>query len=95
ALFVVGLVIGWRHGFSSGRAGNSSWRGPSFTNTTTANTTTANTTTASSAGAAESKVVRLNSRRSRNPFRVLATQIRIIRLKMRYKRLREHENSED
>ncbi len=84
AVFVAGLVIGWRHGFNSGRAGTPSWRGPNFT-----------ASTASNPGTTDGNVVRLNSRRNRNPFTALATRIRILRLKMRYQRLREHENSED
>jgi hypothetical protein len=83
ALFVVGLVIGWRRGFNSGRAGTSSWRGNNFTNSSGSN------------GAGDSKVVHLRARRSRNPMSALVTQIRILRLKMRYQRLRDHEDSSE
>jgi hypothetical protein len=81
ALFVVGLVIGWRRGFNSGRAGTSSWRGNNFTNSNGSNSVS------------DSKVVHLHARRSRNPLNALVTQIRILRLKMRYHRLRDHEDS--
>ena len=81
ALFAVGLVIGWRRGFNSGRAGISSWRGNNLTNSNGGNSL------------GDSKVVHLHARRSRNPLNVLVTQIRILRLKMRYQRLRDHENS--
>jgi hypothetical protein len=82
-LFVVGLVIGWRRGFNWGRAGTSSWRGNNLTNSNGSNSL------------GDSKVVRLHARRSRNPLNALVTQIRILRLKMRYKRLRDHEDSRE
>jgi hypothetical protein len=82
ALFVVGLVIGWRHGFNSGRAGTPSWRGNNLTTSNGGNSTTN-----------DSKVVPMHGRRSRNPLSALFTQIRILRLKMRYRRLRDHEDS--
>jgi len=83
ALFVVGLIIGWRRGFSrgfnAGRASTPSWRGSD--------------TTSSVAG--DGKVVRLQTRRSRNPFTALVTQLRILRLKLRYQRIRDHSDSEE
>jgi hypothetical protein len=82
ALFVVGLVIGWRRGFNSGRVSTSSWRGNNFT-----------TSSGSNSAPSDSKVVQLHGRRSRNPLSALVTQIRILRLKMRYQRLRDHEDS--
>jgi hypothetical protein len=84
ALFVVGLVIGWRRGFNSGRVGTPSWRGNNLTNSSGGNSTTSDT-----------KVVQLHGRRSRNPLSALVTQIRIFRLKMRYQRLRDHEESSE
>jgi hypothetical protein len=78
ALFVIGLAIGWRRGFNSGRAGTSSRRGNNLTNSN-----------GNSVG--DSKVVHLRARRGRNPLNALVTQIRILRLKMRYQRLRDHE----
>jgi hypothetical protein len=87
ALFVAGLAIGWRRGFNSGRAGTSSWRGNNFTNSNASNSA------GGSNSAGDSKVVHLHARRSRNPLSALVTQIRILRLKMRYQRLRDHEDS--
>jgi hypothetical protein len=80
-LFVAGLVIGWRRGFNSGRVGTSSWRGNNFTNSNGSNS------------AGDSKVVHLRARRNRNPLGALVTQVRILRLRMRYQRLRDHEDS--
>jgi hypothetical protein len=81
ALFVVGLVIGWRRGFNSSRAGIPSWRGNNLTNSNGSNS------------GGDSKVVHLHARHSRNPLSALVTQIRILRLKARYRRLRDHEDS--
>jgi hypothetical protein len=82
ALFVVGLIIGWRRGFSrgfnSGRASTPSWRGSD---------------TQKDLGG-DGKVVRLQTRHSRNPFTALTTQLRILRLKLRYQRIRDHIDGE-
>lgn len=79
ALFVVGLVVGWRYGGSSGRASSIVRRSTTYTSSTTSTP-------------ADVNVVRLNSHRGHNPFSAVATQFRILRLKMRYQRLRDHEN---
>jgi hypothetical protein len=81
ALFVAGLAFGWRRGFNSGRVGTSSWRGTNPTNFTSNNSS------------GDGKVVQMHGRRSRNPLSAVATQIRILRLKMRYQRLRDREDS--
>jgi hypothetical protein len=88
ALFVMGLIIGWRTGFSGGRIGSVSWRNPSgYTSTTS--------TSSNASSISNNNVVRLQTRHNRNPFSALATRIRIIRLKMRYKRIRDHVDTED
>jgi hypothetical protein len=84
-LFVVGLVIGWRNGFTGGRIPSTNWR-------STSNYT--NVTSASNGTSRESKVVRLQTHRNRNPFSAIATRIRILRLKMRYQRIRDHVDTE-
>jgi hypothetical protein len=85
-LFVVGLVIGWRNGFTGGRIPSTNWRNTS---------NYPNVTSASSNGTtSQSKVVRLQTRRNRNPFSAIATRIRIIRLKFRYQRIRDHVDTE-
>jgi hypothetical protein len=85
-LFVVGLVIGWRNGFSGSRLTSTNWRSTSnYTNVTS---------TGSNGSGSENKVVRLQTRRNRNPFSAIATRIRILRLKMRYRRLRDHDETQ-
>ena len=84
--FVVGLVIGWRSGFSGSRFPTTNWR-------STTNYTSAPPATSNSSGT-ENKVVRIQTRRNRNPFSAIATQIRILRLKMRYQRIRDHVDTE-
>ncbi len=83
ALFVVGLIIGWRRGFSrgfnSGRVSAPSWRGSDTQNNL----------------GGDGKVVRLQTRRNRNPFTALMTQLRILRLKLRYQRIRDHIDNEE
>jgi hypothetical protein len=83
ALFVVGLIIGWRRGFTrgfnSGRVSTPSWRGSD--------------TQSNVSG--DGKVVPLQTRRNRNPFTALMTQLRILRLKLRYQRIRDHIDSEE
>jgi hypothetical protein len=86
-LFVVGLVIGWRSGFSGGGITSTNWR-----STTNYNNVTSRS---DSGSASENKVVRMQTRRRRNPFSGIATQIRILRLKMRYQRIRDHDDSEN
>jgi hypothetical protein len=87
ALFVLGLVLGWRSGFSGSRFTATNWRGTSnYSGTNSAGSTASPT---------ENKVVRIQTRRNRNPFSAIATQIRILRLKMRYQRIRDHVDTEN
>lgn len=85
-LFLVGLVIGWRSGFSGSRFPSTSWR--STTNYASA------PPAGSNGSGTENKVVRIQTRRNRNPFSAIATQIRILRLKIRYQRIRDHVDTE-
>jgi|GEM_PF-439961 hypothetical protein len=91
--FVVGLVIGWRSYFRSGRAGTfTSWRGRDY-NSYSSSAASSSTSNTSSTDTVDN-VVRMSTRRRRNPFSDLITQFRILRLKMRYRRMRDREDME-